>query len=178
MYCGNCGYKMADSAKFCPNCGAPVRKVGGYGSGSGYQGSGQQRGYILNDNRSLLTYILLTIVTCGIYAYYFVYTLARDMNIACENDGEETPGLLMYILLSIITCGFYNLYWDYKIANRLAKNAPRYGLYFSETGTTVLMWYLIGLLVCGLGQFVAMHFIIQNSNALFREYNRRWNPYQ
>ena len=57
--------------------------------------------------------------------------MAHDVNIACADDGDETPGLAAYILMSCITCGFYNLYWYYKIANRLSANAPQYGLNFS-----------------------------------------------
>ncbi len=127
----------------------------------------------LKTDRSLVAYILLSIVTCGIYGYYFLYSMARDVNIACEGDGQKTPGLLPFILLSFITCGFYALYWYYCLANRLAANAPRYGLSFQENGTTILLWYLIGLLLCGIGPYVAMHFLIKNTNAICDAYNRR-----
>lgn len=126
----------------------------------------------ISTNRSLLTYIVLSIVTCGIYGYYFLYTMARDVNIMCEGDGEQTSGLVVFIVLSMVTCGFYALYWYYKLANRLATNAPRYGLNFQENGTTVLMWYLIGLLICGIGPYVAMYFLIKNTNALAAAYNQ------
>lgn len=126
----------------------------------------------ISTNRSLVTYIVLSIVTCGIYGYYFLYTLARDVNIMCEGDGEATSGLVVFIVLSMVTCGFYALYWYYKLANRLAANAPRYGLNFQENGTTVLMWYLIGLLICGIGPYVAMYFLIKNTNALAVAYNQ------
>ena len=43
--------------------------------------------------RSIGLCIVLSIVTCGIYGYYFLYTMARDTNIACAGDGETTPGL-------------------------------------------------------------------------------------
>lgn len=79
-------------------------------------------GGLLNENRSLITYILLTIITCGIYGFYFIYSLAQDINVACQGDGERTPGLSTYLILSFITCGFYSLYWEYKLANRLYAN--------------------------------------------------------
>ena len=56
----------------------------------------------IKEDRSLLMYIVLTIITCGIYSYYFVYKLAQDMNVMCSGDGEETAGLLKFILLSIL----------------------------------------------------------------------------
>ena len=66
-------------------------------------------GYIQTD-RSLLVYIILSFITCGIYGFYFIYTIARDMNIMCSGDGDSTPGLGAYIALSIVTCGIYNLW--------------------------------------------------------------------
>ena len=107
----------------------------------------------------------------SIYGWYFIYALARDVNAVCAGDGKSTAGLIKLILLSMITCGFYGIYWYYSLGNRLAENAPRYGLNFQENGTTVLLWYLVGLLACGIGPFVAMHIIIKNANALCGAYN-------
>lgn len=126
----------------------------------------------LKEDRSLVTYILLSLVTCGIYGYYFIYKLAEEVNIACEGDGEQTSGLVAFILLSFITCGIYAYYWYYKLGNRLAANAVRYNLNFQENGTTVLMWCIFGAFLCGIGQFVAMHILIKNSNMICAAYNR------
>ncbi len=126
----------------------------------------------LTEDRSLLIYFLLSLITCGIYSFYFVYKMAHDTNVACAGDDENTSGLVVYILLSLITCGFYSYYWQYKIGNRLAANAPKYGLHFQENGTTILMWDLFGMLLCCLGPWIAMHILIKNSNAICRAYNR------
>lgn len=125
----------------------------------------------MKTDRSLAAYILLSIITCGIYSYYFLYAMARDANVICSADGKKTGGLLAFILLSFITCGFYALYWYYALGNRLAENAPRYGMSFQENGTTVLLWYLVGALICGIGPFVAMHILIKNMNSLSVAYN-------
>lgn len=125
----------------------------------------------IKTDRSLIMYILLTIVTCGIYGYWFIYSIAQDVNEMCKNDGEKTGGLLAFILLSFITCGIYAWVWYYKLGNRLAKNAPVYGMNFTENGTTVLMWQIFGALLCGIGPFIAMHILIKNTNALAVAYN-------
>ena len=127
----------------------------------------------MKTDRSLVAYILLSIITCGIYSYYFLYAMARDANVICSADGKKTGGLLAFILLSFITCGFYALYWYYALGNRLAENAPRYGMSFQENGTTVLLWYLVGALACGIGPFVAMHILIKNMNSLSVAYNMK-----
>ena len=127
----------------------------------------------LKADRSLIAYILLSIITCGIYGYYFIYTVARDVNTACDDDDEETPGLGIFILLSFVTCGFYGLYWEYKLANRLQKNAPAFDITIEENGTTILLWRLLGALVCGIGTFIGSYLLIRNINRICEAYNRK-----
>lgn len=124
-------------------------------------------------DRSLLMYILLSIITCGIYSWIFIYGLAQDANEVCDGDGQTTGGLVAFILLGYITCGIYQLIWWYKLCNRMAANAPRYGLTFQENGTTFLVWELFGALLCGIGPFIALHIAIKNMNALCAAYNQR-----
>lgn len=127
----------------------------------------------MKTDRSIVMYILLTLVTCGIYGWYFIYCLARDVNTVCAGDGKNTSGLGMYILLSFVTCGIYPIIWMYGLGNRLAANAPRYGMSFQENGSTVLLWYLVGMLLCGIGPLVAMNIVINNTNSLCTAYNIR-----
>ena len=129
-------------------------------------------GFVPTD-RSLVKYIIFTILTCGIYSFFFIHHLARDVNIICEGDGKKTRGLGQYILLTFVTCGFYSLYWLYSIGNRLQETAPRYGKNFTENGTTILLWTLVGSLACGLGPYVAMHILITNTNSLAQSYNEK-----
>lgn len=126
----------------------------------------------IQTDRNIVMYILLTIITCGIYGYYFIYKLAQDVNEMCRDDGKKTGGLIAFILLSFVTCGLYAYYWYYQLANRIQMNAPKYGITVSESGTTILLWCVIGLLVCGIGPLIAMHLIIKNTNALAEAYNR------
>ena len=195
MFCRNCGKEVADGQKFCSFCGANisptheaydaakqafnnaekqldnvVNDFRGTGGGPGYDAP--QYGERLQTDRSLAMYIILTLVTCGIYSYYFIYKMAKDVNIACEGDGESTGGLVQFILLSAVTCGIYAWFWYYKLGNRLATNAPRYGMAFQENGTTVLMWLLFGSLLCGIGSFVAMNILIKNTNSICHAYNK------
>lgn len=138
-------------------------------SGPNYSGPGVTP---LKTDRGLLGYIVLSILTCGIYSYYFIYTVARDVNTACAGDGKSTGGLVQFILLSILTCGIYSWWWQYSLGNRLAANAPRYGLSFTENGTTILLWLLFGSFLCFIGPFIAMNIIIKNTNSICMAYNR------
>lgn len=133
-------------------------------------GNNQMNGALKTD-RSIWLYILLGICTCGIYGLYLMYTMERDINIACQGDGDETPSFWVYLVLSIVTCGIYHYYYVYKMGNRLQRNAARYGLSMQENGTSVLMWCLFGLFLCGIGSFVGINILLENTNAICREYN-------
>lgn len=95
MFCPKCGKNVPDNTKFCPGCGADlslgrraqnaankafdatekelegaVREVQRtFNGNNGYAPNGGER---LTDDRGLLAYILLSIITCGIYSYYFL----------------------------------------------------------------------------------------------------------
>ena len=199
MFCRNCGKELTDGMKFCPVCGTAVNRTGEFRDtvdrmfdeaeadlggaarevkdtftgNDGTDAAGPAGGRHLRDDRGLLSVVLLGIITCGIYNYYFVYALARDTNIACKDDGQKTAGLVAYILLSFFTCGFYSLYWEYKLMNRLNANAPSYGVSMQENGTSVLVWDLVGYITCSIGHYVALYILIKNANLLFSAYNRR-----
>ena len=129
----------------------------------------------VKEDRSLPMYILLSIVTCGLYSYWFLYSIASDANTVCDGDGQKTSGLIAFILLSFVTCGIYTWFWYYNLGNRLASNAPRYGLSFQENGTTILIRLIFGSMLCGIGPFIAMHILMKNMNALAHAYNVQHN---
>ncbi|WP_026523117.1 DUF4234 domain-containing protein [Butyrivibrio sp. VCB2001] len=200
MFCSNCGTQINDGEKFCPNCGAPVQgadqnatqesandEIKGFSadSANGTAGANSSAGpnfgntysapygfMPLRTDRSLLVYILLTIVTCGIYSWVFIYQLIQDVNIACDGDGEETMNFWLFFLLSLVTCGIFAYVWYYQLGNRLQNNCARYGQPTTEGGTAVLLWMLLGVLLCGIGVFIGWNIIINNTNTVCRGYNR------
>ena len=125
----------------------------------------------LSTDRSIVAYILLGLITCGIYDLYMIHLMIQDVNVTCAGDGKVTKGILEYILFGILTCGIYDYVWLYNFANRIQSNAPRYGMRFEEGGTTILLWWILGAWLCGVGPFYAMHLIIKNTNALNAAYN-------
>ncbi len=194
MFCKKCGAPIEEGKKFCDACGAPVNDLGQQvkdaandafqkaedGVKSAFDEINRsvqgEPAYVpgakLKDDRSIVAYILLNIITCGIYGYYFLYKMASDVNVACAGDGKNTAGLAQFLILSILTCGIYAWFWYYNLGNRLAENAPRYGLSFNENGTTVLLWAVLGSLLFGIGPFIAMYFLIKNTNAICAAYNQ------
>lgn len=194
MFCSNCGTQINDGEKFCPNCGAPVHgadqnaaqftneqptsdTVKGFSAenanNAGDSVFSPTFGFIpLRTDRSLLVYVLLTIVTCGIYSWVFIYQLIQDVNIACDGDGDNTMNFWLFFLLSFVTCGIYAYVWYYQLGNRLQNNCARYGQPTTEGGTAVLLWMLFGILLCGVGVFMGWNIIINNTNTVCMGYNR------
>ena len=67
--------------------------------------------------RNIVTCIILSIITCGIYGIYWEICLVNDLNVAADTPNDTSGG--MVFLLSIITCGIYMLYWMYKAGEKV-----------------------------------------------------------
>ncbi len=122
--------------------------------------------------RSFWKYLLLSIITCGIYGIYFLYGYVKDMNKICEGDGKESKNYIIVLLLSMITGGIYGLYWWYAQGDRLYRAAPKYNVKVREKGSSILIWELLGCtLMPGLGVFIATYIMFDNMNTIAKVYN-------
>ena len=92
--------------------------------------------------RSVGLGIALTLITCGIYGYYWIYCIHEDTQEVCGRPMSVSGG--MVILLSVVTCGIYHLYWCYKMGQLMdeAKGAPN-----SYSGVLYLVLSVLGLSV-------------------------------
>lgn len=122
------------------------------------------------EQKNFVTVLLLSIVTCGLYMFYYYYVMTRDLNTLVGNDGKNTEPSTV-VLLSIVTCGLYSLYWYYDQGNRMQALAERNNIPCQENGTTYLLWVLVGTLICGVGSWIALYLFIKNYNNLVSAYN-------
>lgn len=90
--------------------------------------------------RNIAVCIILSLVTCGIYTFYWVYKINEELKQMSGTDGTDGG---MVILFDIITCGIYAWYWMYKMGEKadIVKGDP-------NGNSNVL--YLV-LSICGLG---------------------------
>ena len=188
--CTQCGTQLADNANVCSYCGAAQPQQPPQYQPPQYQPPQYQQppyqnhpygSYQANIVRTpvktdynLLVYIVLSVLTCGIYGMYMIYKMAQDCNQICAEDGDSVGGLGMYILLNIVTCGFYSLYWLYKIQNRLYAAGPRYNVPVAEDGGKVLLWMIVGTLICGIGGLIGFNILFKTLNSVGMAYNARY----
>ena len=128
----------------------------------------------LKQDRNFWMYLLLSIVTCGIYSIYWLYVFVNDLNTLGQGDGEESPNYIVVILLSIVTCGIYNYFWYYKQGNLMQKIGQRNGVQIDENGTSLLLWFLLGSLLCGVGPWISFYMMTRNMNKLCAAYNTQF----
>lgn len=127
----------------------------------------------LKTDRSIIPYILLGIITLGIYELWFLHHMIKDVNEICREDGNKTPGLLVLILLSLVTFGLYALFWWYRVADMLDRASRRVGVSVEITGSKMLICMLLGSFVCGIVSFVGLHWLFESVNLLAVDYNTK-----
>lgn len=94
--------------------------------------------------KNLVTNIILSIVTCGIYGIIWFIGLTDDAKTVSKDETMQSGGVAF--LLTLITCGIYGYYWAYKMGKLI--NQGKLNNNMQEDDKSVL--YLI-LQLCGLG---------------------------
>ena len=106
-FCPNCGNPVVPEAVVCVNCGVSLKKKSNTVKGGDLSGI---------QKRAIVTAIILSIVTCGIYDIIWFIALTNDYNKASGRVNDTNGGKAF--LLSLITCGIYTYYWAYKIGEK------------------------------------------------------------
>lgn len=67
--------------------------------------------------RSIALCIIFSIITCGIYGWYWLYKINEEINDLAGEPNATSGGLV--ILFSILTCNIYMWFWLYKMGDRV-----------------------------------------------------------
>jgi len=67
---------------------------------------------------SIPKYLVLTVITCGIFSLYWNY---RQMEACNDLVGRQEFKFLTWLLLSIVTCGIYHIYYQYKMGSTIVE---------------------------------------------------------
>ena len=90
--------------------------------------------------------VVLSIVTCGIYGIYWLYTIAHDLNDLCESQNQEKgaePGLV--VVLGIVTCGIYSQYYLWKAGKMVSSLTRSNGQHPSDDSIVLMVLALLQL---------------------------------
>ena len=111
--------------------------------------------------RNIAVSIILSIVTCGIYAIYWFIVLTDEAKTSSNDDTAPSGGVAF--LLTLVTCGIYGIYWAYKMGKTLAIAKQKSGLAADDNSTLYLVLEILGL-------GIVNYAIMQNDlNAIIRK---------
>lgn len=93
--------------------------------------------------REIVMALVLSIVTCGIYAIIWMIKMADDINYV-TGDANATSGVMVFVF-SLITCGIYSIIWQFKAGSRLAAAGAQRGITIKDNSVLYLILCLFGL---------------------------------
>ncbi len=126
----------------------------------------------LKTNRGLLKFILLSLITFGIYSIVFYSSISTDINvIASRYDGKKTMHYcLLFFIVSPITLGIASIVWIHKISARIGNELSRRGVAYSFGAADFWLWGVIGSLIA-VGPLVYLYKLAHSMNKLSENYN-------
>ena len=92
--------------------------------------------------REIVTCILLTIITCGIYGIVWFINLTDDVA-ALSEDPEFSGGKAF--LFTLITCGIYSFFWAYKLGKNIQIAQAKHNLPANDNSTLYIILNVFGL---------------------------------
>lgn len=126
----------------------------------------------LKTNRGLLKFILLSIITLGIYPLVFMSSISSNINIvASRYDGKKTMHFcLLTFIVAPITLGIAAIVWYHRISNRIGAELQRRGIDYGFGAGTFWGWNVLGSLIV-VGPFVYLHKLCKAMNKLCADFN-------
>ena len=116
--------------------------------------------------RNLAMYIVLSIVTCGLFGSYWFIVVTDDVK-SIVNDNQSASGGVAF-LLSLVTCDIYGFFWAYKMGEKIDYMKSMNGMPSGNSSILFLVLKLFGLQIVNLA-------LIQDSINRFVDMNNGLN---
>lgn len=126
----------------------------------------------LKANRGLLKFLLLGMITFGIYPIAVMSGISSDINTAASRyDGKKTMHYcLLLFIFSWLTFGIAPIVWSHRICARIGNELHRRGIAYSFGAETFWIWSVLGSLIV-VGPFVYIHKLCEAMNLIAENYN-------
>ena len=126
----------------------------------------------LKTNRGLLKFILLSLITFGIYGIVLFSSISTDINIiAGRYDGKKTMHYcLLVFLVGWLTAGIAFFVWYHRLSARIGAELKRRGVYYRFGAGTYWLWGVLGTIIV-VGPLVYCHKLFKAMNMLSLHYN-------
>lgn len=159
-YCSKCGGQVNGDACVCVNCGCQIAEVTNAPAGK------------LKTNRGLGKFILLSIITFGIYGLVVMSAVSTDINaIAGRYDGKKTMHYcLVVFIFTWLTLGIVPLVWYHKLSARIGNELVRRQIAYNFGAGSFWGWNVLGSLIL-VGPFIYTHKLLKSMNLLAAHYN-------
>ena len=173
--CANCGAETNDEG-VCPNCGPADNQAADANppqQAAPQPASGGAPADQLKTDRSWVKFLLLSIVTLGIYTIVFYYGISSDINTtASRYDGKKTMNYaLLFFLIGPLTLYIAQIVWSHKIFNRIGDELKRRGINDVQlSAADYWIWGVLGTLFI-VGPLIAVNKLALASNAINENYN-------
>ncbi|MBP9990630.1 MAG: DUF4234 domain-containing protein [Bacteroidales bacterium] len=126
----------------------------------------------LRTKRGLLKYILLSIITLGIYSIVLFSHMSEEINLVAQRrDGKHTMHYcLVFFIFSWLSLGIVPLVWMTKISNRIGNEQLARTQHRGVSGGTFWGWGILGSLII-VGPFIYYYKLFKSMNAVNAHYN-------
>jgi hypothetical protein len=92
--------------------------------------------------RSIAFAIILSLITCGIYAVYWFIVLTNEVGVL-SGDYAFTGG--KHFLLTLVTCGIWGYVWAYQVGKQVADAQRQRGQLVSDNSVLYIILTFFGL---------------------------------
>ena len=173
MICNNCGNQIPENSPYCTVCGATQNMYDTQNNYVAQSPMPQAFGPMLKlpTNRGLLKFILLSIITFGIYGIVVLAKLPGELDIAASRyDGRRTCPFFPMLYLTGITLGIYGLIWEHNFSNRIGAEVKRRGYNFNFGAADFWLWGVLGAFII-VGPYIYIHRLFKAMNMINASYN-------
>ncbi|NMM98561.1 DUF4234 domain-containing protein [Bifidobacterium olomucense] len=128
----------------------------------------------LRTKRGLLKYILLGLVTLGIYDIWQMSEVGESLNlIASRRDGKKTMHYcLLFFLVGPVTLGIAYFFWFHRMCTRVGEEQAARGMTPTVSAATYWLWGVLGAFII-VGPFIFYYKLLHAMNDLSADYNVR-----